>query len=296
MIIKDKFRLVSGAENVIKVSSSVIKKYSDEENSPRHVFAILELKRKSIAHFTMPTIMAWVSNINKRESIQVVKVDDYPLPVTYNPPTKGHIINLKPFSVDEVSSMSPNDLYASLVYAYAFEKMVTKKFKIKEEYAKYIVNYLLSFYVQIFGKEYGLVGIYASGIPKLKFLVACYILSAFFGYKTSPKLFQKASTLAPYMYADEIDSLKIYDFMQVEDFIKAISDLKVMPGLTVTKFTSKLYRFFGMNILPGIEDCSRFFSVILTSSVPGNRLVPKYLFKFNQNEYTRLIDITRGIF
>jgi hypothetical protein len=240
--------------------------------------------------------MKWVADKERRESIQVVMVDDYPLPVTYNPPTKGNIINLKPFSVGEVSSMSPNDLYASLVYAYAFQRFVTKKYKIKEEYAKIIVNYLLSFYVQVFGKEYGLVGIYASGIPKLKFLTACYILSAFFGYKTSPTLFSKASTLAPYLYNNEIDALKKYDFSLIEQFIQAISDLKVMPGLTVTKFTSKLYRFFGINILPAMEDCSRFFSVILTSSVPGNRLVPKHLFKYNQSEYFQLIEITRGMF
>lgn len=295
MVIKDKFRLVSGTENIINVSSSVIKKYSSEENSPRHVFAILELKRKSIVHFSTKTIMNWVSNKKMRESIQVVKVDDYPLPVTYNPPTKGNIINLKFFDVDEVSSMSVNDLYASLVYAYAFQKLITKKYKIKEEYAKIIVNYMLSFYVQVFGKEYGLVGIYASGIPKLKFLIACYILAAFFGVK-KPLLFQKASTLAPYLYANEIDQLKKYDFALVEEFIKAVSDMKVMPGLTITKFTSKLYRFFGINILPAIEDCSRFFSVILTSSVPGNRLVPKYLYKYNEKEYFQLIEIARRMF
>jgi len=296
MVIKDKFRLVSGAENVIRVSSSVIEKHSSEENSPRHVFAILELKKKSIVHFTSKKIMDWVSDKKKRESIQVVMVDDYPLPVTYNPPTKGNIINLKPFSVDEISSMSPNDLYASLVYAYAFEKLVTKKYKIKEEYAKIIVNYLLSFFVQIFGKEYGLVGIYASGIPKLKFLTACYIYAAFFGIKIGPKLFQKASTIAPYLYNNEFEALKKYNFSLIEDFIQAISDLKVMPGMSITKFTSKLYRFFGINILPAMEDCSRFFSVILTSSVPGNRLVPKYLFKFNQTEYFQLIEITRRMF
>ena len=296
MIVKDRFRLVSNAENVIHVSPSTIDKYSSEENNPRHVFAILELKKKSISHFTSQVIMDWVSNIKKRESIEVVNIEEYPLPVTFNPPTRGNIINLKPFSVDEVSSMSPNDLYASLVYSYAFEKLVTKKYKISEEYAKIIVNYLLSFFVQIFGKEYGLVGIYASGIPKLKFLVACYILGAFFGYQTGPTLFQKASTIAPYLYSEDIELLRKYNFLLVEDFISSLSDLKVMPGLTVTKFTSKLYRFFGINILPAMEDCSRFFSVILTSSVPGNRLVPKYLFKFNQTEYMRMIDITRRIF
>lgn len=295
MEIKDKFRLVSGAENVIRVSSSVIDKYSSEENSPRHVFAILELKKKSIVHFTSKKIMQWVSDKKKRESIQVVKVDDYPLPVTFNPPTKGNIINLKYFEVDEVSSMSPNDLYAALVYAYSFQQMVTKKFKIKEEYAKIIVNYLLSFFVQIFGKEYGLVGIYASGIPKLKFLIACYILRSFFGVKGT-KLFSKATAIAPYLYNNEIEQLKKYDFSLIEEFIKALSDMKVMPGLTITKFTSKLYRFFGINILPAMEDCSRFFSVILTSSVPGNRLVPKYLFKYNQTEYFQLIEVMRRMF
>ena len=296
MIVKDKFRLVSGTENVINVSASVIKQYSEEENSPRHVFAILELKKKSISHFTTNTIFKWVSNKAKRESINIIKVDDYPLPVTYNIPTKGNIINLKPFSVDEVSSMSVNDLYASLVYAYAFQKLVTKKYKIKEEYAKIIVKYLLSFYVQIFGKEYGLVGIYASGIPKLKFLIACYIYSAFFGVKSNRELMQKASSIAPYLYTNEFDQLKKYDFYHIEQFIQAVSDLKVMPGLTVTKFTSKLYRFFGINILPAIEDCSRFFSVILTSSILGSRLVPKYLFKYNQTEYFQLIEIVRRKF
>ena len=296
MIVKDKFRLVGGAENVLNVSSSVIKANSNEENSARHVFAILELKKKSIVHFTNKTIHKWISDKNKRESIQVIKVDDYPIPVSYNPPTKGNIINLKPFSVDELTNMSPNDLYASLVYAYAFQKMVTKKYKIQESFAKHIINYLLSFYVQVFGKEYGLVGIYASGIPKLKFLTACYVLSAFFGYKNSPKLYAKASSLAPYLYKNEIDGLKKYDFRQIEQFIKAISDLKVMPGLSITKFTSKLYRFFGINILPAMEDCTRFFCVILVSSIPGNSMVPKHLFKYNENEYFQLIEITKRMF
>lgn len=296
MIVKDKFRLVSGTENVINVPEATIKKFSSEENNVRHVFAILELKKKSIVHFTNKTIMDWVSNKTKRESIQVVMVEDYPLPVTYNPPTKGNIINLKPFSVDEVSSMSPNDLYASLVYAYAFQRLVTKKYKIQEAYAKHIVNYLLSFYVQIFGKEYGLVGIYASGIPKLKFLTACYIYAAFFGIKSGKGLFQKATAIAPYLYNNEFDQLRKYDFALIEDFIQAISDLRVMPGMSVTKFTSKLYRFFGINILPAMEDCSRFFSVMLVSSIPGNRLVPKYLFKYNQTEYFQLIEILRRMF
>lgn len=296
MIIKDTFRLVSGAPNLFKVSASVVKSHQIEENSPRNIFTFLEQRKKTIKHFTTTSMFNLLKDKKKRESIQVVKIDGYPLPVSYNPPTRGMIINLKPFEVNEIASMSPNDLYASLIYAYSFATLVTKKFKISESYADIIVKYLLSFYVQIFGKEYGLVGIYASGIPKLKFLIACYVLSSFFGYKTNKKLFTKASTIAPYLYANEFESLKSYDFYYIEEFIKAVSELKIMPGLTVNSFTSKLYKHFGINILPAIEDCSRFFSVILTSSVPGSRLVPRYLFKYNEKEYFKLIEIMRRMF
>lgn len=296
MIIKDKFQLVSGAPNIFNVSESVVKTHQIEENNPRHVFAVLELKKNSIKHFTTPTIFNLIKDKKKREAIQVVKIESYPLPISYNKSSKGMLINLKPFEVDEISSMNPNDLYAALVYSYAFSALVTKKFKISESYAKIIVNYLLSFYVQVFGKEYGLVGIYAAGIPKLKFLIACYVLSAFFGYKTDKKLFSKASTLAPYLYANEYTQLSKYNFSQIDGFIKAASELKVMPSLSVVVFTSKLYKYFGINILPAIEDCARFFSVILTSSVPGSRIITRNLVKYNEKEYFKLIEIMRRLF
>jgi hypothetical protein len=296
MVIKDKFRLVTNAPNILNLSSSIINANSIEENNPRHVFAVLELKKKSINHFTSKKIFNLIGDVNRRDSIQVVRLDEYPLHVSYNRPTKGLLINLKLFDIDEVSNMNPNDLYASLTYAYAFSLLVNKKFKISEAYAKPIIDYMLSFYIQVFGKEYGLVGIYASGIPKLKFLIACYILSSYFGYPTNKNLFNKVSSLAPYSYSEEYGDLLRYDFSKVEDFIKALSELKVMPGLSVTKFTSKLYRFFGINILPAIEDCSRFFCTILTSSISGNSMVPKFLFKYNESKYHTLIDITRRMF
>jgi len=296
MIIKDRFKLVSNAENILQVSESVIQRYIGEENTVRHVFAILELKKSSISHFTKNKIFDWISNTVRRESIKVVSFDNYPLPVSYNHSTKSHIINLKYFNVSNVASLNPNDLFASLVYAYTFTSLVTKEYKIQESYAKTIVNYLLSFYLQLFGKEYGLIGSYSTGIPKLKFLIACYILSSFFGVSSGKTLFQKASTIAPYLYEEDIKELFKYDFSQIDQFILAVSDLKVMPGLTIIKYTSKLYRFFGVNILPAMEDCSRFFSVMLTSSISGNSIAPKFLFKYNQKEYSTLIEILRRLF
>jgi hypothetical protein len=295
MIIKKDFRLVSKTPNILNMSDSQLKSHTQEENSPRHIFAILELKKNSINHFTTKKIFSLISSITKREQFQVINID-YALPVSYNPPTKGMIINLKPFEVIEIANMSHNDLYAAIVYSYAFSMMVNKKFKISDSYAKTIVDFLLSFYVRMFGREYGLVGIYSSEIAKLKFLLACYILSSFFGYAQNKNMYMKAHSLAPYAYQDHLQVLQGYNFKNIEDFIKAVSDLKVMPGLSLAKFTQKAYRFYGINMLPALEDCSRFFSVILTSSISGSRVVPRHLIDNNRDAYFQLVEIMRRMF
>jgi len=296
MIIKDKFRLVSNAPNILSVSSSVIKSYQKEENSPRHVFAILELKKKSIKHFSNDAIFNLISDKRKREKIHIVNFDEYPLVATYNKSSKSLIINLKSFQVSEVSNMNPNDLYASLVYAYSFSKFATKKFKINKSSIKSIVNYLTSMYVQVFGKEYGLAGIYASGIPKLKYLVACYALSSYFGYPNNKSLLKEASKIAPFMYNNEFDALIKCDFSKIEEFIKCLSELRVMPGITLIKYTQKLYNYMGVNMLPAFEDLSRFFSIILTASVRGSTIIPTSIYRYNEKEYFNLVDVGRKVF
>lgn len=295
MIVKDSFKLISGVPNILNLSESIINSYYDEENSTRHIFAILQLKQKNISHFTKNAIFNLISNINKREIIKVVNFD-YPLPVSYNKSTKNMVVNLKPFEIKEISNMNPLDLYACLVYAYLFEKLVTKKYKISESYVKSIVNFLLSFYVKAFGRKYGLVGIYSSGIPKLKFILTCYILCAYFGYRVNKNLFVKASSISPYNFSNDYDQLMKYDFSTIDQFIKALSDLKVTPGLSIGTFTSTLYRYYGINVLAALEDISRFFSVITTSSVPGTSVAPRHLIQVNEKEYFNLVDITRGAF
>lgn len=296
MIIKKNFRLVSNVPNVLELSPAIINTYSYEENSPRHIFAFLELKRRSIPHFTNNTIFKLVSNIKERDVLQVVDLDQYPLHVSYNHPTKGMITNLKPFGVKEISSLSANDLYASLVYSYTFTKLVTKKFKINESYSKHIINYLLSMFVQLFGRKYGLLATYSSGISKLKFLVACYVYAAFFGYKTDLNLLKIASRAAPYLYNNEIDMFLKYDFSKIEDFIQVLSDSKVMPGMNLIRFTATIHTYMKVEMLSAMEDVSRFFSVLLTANIPGSRIVPTFISKYNERAYYNLIDIMRGFF
>jgi hypothetical protein len=296
MFVKKSFRLVSGAPNVLNISSGVIKGLVNEENSPKNIHSFLELKKNSIKHFTKDRIYKLLSNEKEGNLIQAITIEEYPLAVSYNAANEGLIINLKPLDVKEISNLSPNDLYAAIVYDYCLSKLVTGQFPIQETYAKIIVNYLLSFYVQVFGKTYGLVGIYSRNIPKLKYLIACYVLGSYFGYETDSSLFKKAATIAPYDYKADLEQLKTYNFYQIGQFVKAISELKIMPGLNITKFTSTIFRYFNINVLAGIEDFSRFLAVILTSSISGNRIAPRHLYKYNDVEYMKIIEMLRRMF
>ena len=293
MVIKDKFKLISNIDNVIKIPRNTLKTYQLEENSPRHVFTFLTLKQRSINHFAKDAIFNFISDKKLRQQLQVVNLDKYPLSASYNIPTKEMIINLKPFDVEEVANLSPNDLYAGVLYSFIFSRLVTGRLNIKDIYARSIINYLNSMLVRVFGKDYGLTETYAGSIPKLKFLLSCYIHSAYFGYKTNEGLFRKASSVAPFMYKEMLGQLMRYDFSDITQFLKALSDLKVMPGIKPYGFTAKIFRFFKIDMLAGFEDLSRFLSAIMASSVTGSTMVPSFISKYNEKEYKNIIDLTK---
>ena len=253
------------------------------------------LKQNSIKHFAKDTIFKFISDKRQRDQLEVVNLEQYPLSASFNKPTRGILFNLRPFDVDEVANLSPNDLYAGILYAYTFSKLVTGKVKIPDIYAKSIVNFLTSMLVRVFGKEYGLTETYAGSIPKLKFLLSCYIYTAFFGYAVNDNLLRKASSIAPFMYKDMRDQILKYDFSDITQFLKALSDLKVMPGIKVYGFTAKIFRFFKVDMLAALEDLSRFLSTIMASSVTGSTMIPSFISKYNEKEYKNIIDLTRKV-
>ena len=75
MIIKDKFELLNKTPNILNVPKSSLATYSIEENSPRHVFTILELKKRSIKHFTKDKIFKFMGDIQERENLVVVNFE-----------------------------------------------------------------------------------------------------------------------------------------------------------------------------------------------------------------------------
>lgn len=294
MEIKEKFNLLKNVSNVLNVSSSYIKQNSIE-NGPRKLFVTLKLIENRINHFTKNKIFSLLTNIKERKKVHVVTFENYPLHVAYNKRDKSIIINLSAFGTNDISRIDSKNLYACMVYGICFYEIVSGKKNIPEKSYSTIVNYLLSVLIKLFGKEFGLLGIYSSEIGKLKFLLSCYILSSFFGEKGN-SMYKKASTISFFNYRDIEEQLDKVDFSNIENFIKALSDFGVMPGIDKYRFTSKVLRFLSINFLPGLEDLARFISVITTSDISGSNIVPTFISKYNETEFSKLLTISNLIF
>lgn len=294
MIIKDKFSLLKDLPNTLDLSKSVINTYK-VDGGPRKVFVILKLIENRINHFTKEPIMNLLSDIRRRERIYIVNIPNYLLPVTYNKSTNGIVINLAAMGSDDISRHDSKNLYASLVYGLMFSVLVNNKYNVDAKYFSTISNFIVSIMIRLFGKDFGLLGIYSTEIPKLKFLINCYILDSFFGIKENDA-YRLAGSASSFDYKNIETELNKYNFYEIKDFIQALNIFKVMPGINRYIFSSKFLRLFGYNFLPALEDLSRFMSIITTSSLSGTNVVPTFISKYNEIEYNKLLEISKNIF
>jgi len=294
MIIKDKFELLKNVPNTINLSESDIDNISIENGSVK-IFATLELAKKRISHFSKNKVFEILSDIKKREHIHLVNLKNYILPVTYNNPTKGIVLNLSYFNTDDISRVDSRNIYSCMVYGITLQSLIENDSLIKNSYFSVIVNFLNSILVRVFAKEYGLLGLYSVEIPKMKFLLSCYILESFFGI-VGDKAYKISSSISIYDYKPIYEDLKNINFSKIEDFIKSLNMFKVMPGIEKYKFTSKLLRFLGVNFLAGFEDCSRFMSFLSASNVSGNSVFSTFIFRYNEYEFSKVLTILKSIF
>jgi len=296
LVIKDKFELLNQIPNLLNVPQSSLKSYEHEENTPSHIFTSLTLRQRHIKHFTKDKIFKLIANKKEREIFQVVNFEKYPLAVTINKPTKKIVINLKPYDVEIIDDLNPNDLFANVVYGYGFFMLATGKTKIGDLYAKPIVDFMTSMLVRTYGKQYGLTEIYSSGIPRLKFLLSCYVFSSFFGVSHGNELLRKAGAVAPYNYQPEAMEILKYDYTSTIQFLKALSDLKVMPGIKGYSFTAKLLQWYGINMIAGFEDLSRFMCAIIAASIRGSTMVPTWISKYHEKAFNQILEIAKKVY
>lgn len=297
MVVKEKFVILKDIPNIIDISSSTLSAF-EVDNGMRKVFVVLELIKTGFSHYTKNTIFKLVGNVKKRELIKIANIPNYILPVTYNTKTNNIIINIQAlgYSDIDVTKINPKDLYAAILYGYVFYSIISKNFVIKTEYFQYISNFLISIFIRLFGKAYGLLGIYSTEISKLKFLIGCYILSSFFEIKNQNTIYKLSSVYSKYDIDLVSDKIGFYDFTNIKDFIRSLDELKVMPGINENIFVSRMYGMIGYGFMPALEDLARFFSIIISSSVPGAKIVPGFIKKYNETEYVRILEISHKLF
>ncbi len=70
-----------------------------------------------------------------------------------------------------------------------------------------------------------------------------------------------------------------------------------MPGIKPYSFTTKIYRWYGINLLPGFEDCSRFIMAIVAASIGGSKMVPSFIStKYNERAFNSIVEMSKKIF
>ena len=69
-----------------------------------------------------------------------------------------------------------------------------------------------------------------------------------------------------------------------------------MPGIKPYGFTTKIYRWYGIDMLAGFEDCSRFIMAIAAASVGGSGMVKSFISKFNEKAFASIIEITKKVY
>lgn len=292
MIIKDKFSLLKGTSNILNAPEDKINDMVESDNRFENVYLHLVNNKRTIKHDFLENILK-----NSRKYIdhfRFIKMPSYNLPITYNKNGKLILVNLNYFNVEEVPQIDPKTLYACIIYGNIFKKLASGREKVRENYSTIFINFYLSLLIRVFGKQFGLLGSYTREIPKLKFLISLYILGSYFGI-TGKNAYRKSASIAQINYKDIEDKLDKYDFTDVADFIESLSDLKVMIGINKYRFTEKILKFFTINFIPAIEDCSRFVSSIASSDVPGSKLIPPFIFRYNETEYKKIIDLSNTI-
>lgn len=290
MVIKDKFTLLSGNDNVLNLSQSQIDSLTLEPNLTKLVYASLEIKSNLIHHTGFDKILKYLETAITTKDLDVIYWDQYSISASYNKKTKSKIINIAPFNAKDINRVSYMNLYAAVVYSYAFEKFVTEKIKLPFSMTPMISNYWFSFFVRAFGRDYGMTGTYSSKLPGLKFLITAYIMIAFFGKPQNVATYNLAKKYSGYDYKDDLNVLKQKDLTDIKGLIQSLSDIGIMPGLNLVKFTSKVVKYFnGISFLPAFEDLSRFMSLLLVSSINNQSIAKPFIKGYNEKIYTQLL-------
>jgi len=145
-------------------------------------------------------------------------------------------------------------------------------------------------FLKLFAKKYGLTGAYVDKIPEFRFFTSLYVYSSFFGIERKQAI-QKASYFSKIDPKRLIVNLEKYDFQKINDYLLAMSDNDLTPGMNAYRFLDVMIRNFGVITLPFFEDIMRFSSTIVASTINGNTYFPPILQMYNSKVYFQVNSI-----
>jgi len=296
MITKKMFELLKGVPNILSISKNDLDSVSIK-NAQRIAFVSLELNKDRINHYTKDKVLNLVSNIKLRESkLHIVVLPDYILPVSYNVPTDGIVINVAPFGLSTITTDKPSvfDLYALLVYGITFRELASGNTKISERFYEPISSYFYSLLMRMFGKMYGLSGTFTYKINELKFMTSMYVLKSFFGVNDT-KAKNRSAVISAFNYKQS-ETIDQYNFETIEGYINALSKSGIMPGINKHLFTATVLNKLTFSFLPGFEDLSRLISILTTAGLKSTNIVPTYISKYNEREFSNILELSKAMF
>jgi len=295
--IKENFNLLKNIENYTHYSTSEIKRYEIEMGIDK-VYSTIRMN-KPPSNFTKNILQNIMGGKYGKMAYtyKIITNENYKLAISYDKNLDKNIINISFYDATEIYGNKPDyrALTACVISSHILNRMYNKSVNIHQELAGPIISFMSTLFLSIFGKQYGLIGAFSNRIPLLKYLTGCYVLASFFGLQNTT-LFETAKQYANVDFRQNIDELQHYDFSNILDFIKAISESKTMHGFSAHEFTHKIYRFLGIHFLAALEDFGRFMALMTVADLPGNSFVPFSLKKYNQKEYQKIIKTCSKLF
>jgi len=283
---KPKLLLMADIDNVFDYPQATVDAHKLGDEDVQNIIDTIRLfLPKAKDHFSQNLISKQLSNDFKNFDFIRLK---YPLPAAFNLREKKILINVSVWQKKDILNVSPNDIYASLIYGYICAYYTIKP--LPKEDSAIILDYMTNVWIKLFAKKYGLIGSYVSEIPKFRFLINLHTLVSYFD--VPQKLaYKNASNLAK-TSADSFDiDLDQYDFYNTKDLIRSLSDSGVLFGISLHEFASMIIKYLGAVSLPMFEDGMRFMATMGGASIASTTLFSPTIPRYNVNLYERIIKI-----
>ncbi len=281
MIVKEKFELIYGKNgnvyNVLPVRKPTLAPYQISKEEFFHLKILSDAFSKT--HMSGKIVQ---SNIDKA---MAVRIPEYPLPGFV---TKDGIavINLSVLPSEHISDYASADVYSMFLYAISLKAYATTK-PFEKEIENHVAEFIMSKFMSLFGKKYGLTGSHRDLIPHMQVIIALYVHSSMMGYPLDDTEIDKLSS----KFLTDANDLKLVKELNTTiGFLRALKYNNIIP-LSENKFSTTIINLAGVSSLPLFEDISRFFATLLASSVSGNSLFSRYWGKGNRKMYEKLVEI-----